>query len=345
MSTILRRGSSSIVVELNENTIAKKIIVNDNCNLVPVIFLREMTILSTLNHPFIRKIEGVVMNHKTKEYSLIMKKGDCTLTSLVQSGKVIDKARVIKDIALSLYYLEQNNVLHGDLKSDNIIMFKKNDYYQPVIIDFGIYYKESLRDSYIDGEISSKQWKAPEEIHNMTVCPTFRDFKTISWAFGILVLFIYTGSLNHRKRCEVEELINKCLCQNPEKRISMHDICLYLGCSVEKPLTLEEKLQRDFIKDESSPDFYNLFTELANENKFLRYCNLELALGLYNKSRLPISEVVVVACLTIAIKSCGYNVTDTCIKCNCSIEDICATEIEIIKRCEYKTLWCTSHDL
>lgn len=120
----------------------------DDYSLV-VNFVREIRLLSTLNHPAVLSLEHFVMPHqndKTSTPKIItryMKGG--TLNGLLKShlskrtnAKMFtgtQKSMCIYGIAGGMMYIHSKNVIHRDLKPDNVFLDAVN---HPVIADFGL---------------------------------------------------------------------------------------------------------------------------------------------------------------------------------------------------------------
>lgn len=124
------------------------------------------------------------------------------LSNFINNKNIIAKYEIkdtiIKGIINGLRFLHCNKVTHGDLKTNNIVIFKENDKYIPKIIDFGLsnYNSESPFQ-----EISSEQktyalfFKSPYTLKYKRV----NDYRVIPKAYndiyslGIIIINIFEG--------------------------------------------------------------------------------------------------------------------------------------------------------
>lgn len=100
-------------------------------------FLKEARTIAALSHPNIIKIIDVFEENDTAYYVMEYLPGG-SLKVLVQKTGRLDEERaltIIRDVGQALEYIHSNNILHLDIKPDNIMM--RNDKI-PTIIDFGI---------------------------------------------------------------------------------------------------------------------------------------------------------------------------------------------------------------
>eukprot|EP01084_Bolivina_argentea_P305729 528184_1 len=100
----------------------------------------EIDILSTLQHPNIIKLVNVYED-KQKLYIVMEEcRGGELFQRIVERGQYgeEDAAKVIKQILEGLAYMhEENQIVHCDLKPDNILFLDKTDESLVKIIDFG----------------------------------------------------------------------------------------------------------------------------------------------------------------------------------------------------------------
>ncbi|KAG9447401.1 hypothetical protein H6P81_013529 [Aristolochia fimbriata] len=186
----------------SHNVLAKKIKLKE----VMESFWDEARILARLNHPNIIGFYGVIMDGPeillatVSEYMIDGALSDVLMASS-SLGRVLDwwtRIRIARDVALGMEYLHANNVVHFDIKSDNIFV-NLRDAQHPVskIGDFGL-----------SGPLNSKklvctgghgrgtlQWMAPELL---TGRPLFATEKLDVYSFGILMWEMLTGELPYK---------------------------------------------------------------------------------------------------------------------------------------------------
>lgn len=101
----------------------------------------EITLMKSLSHPNILKIDDAIMNEKTMYMFMEFMDGG-SLTDIIVSNErklhgynenVI--AFILVNIANGLKYLHENNIIHRDIKSDNILLKRNTNDIK--ICDFG----------------------------------------------------------------------------------------------------------------------------------------------------------------------------------------------------------------
>ncbi|KAB5592309.1 Tyrosine kinase catalytic domain containing protein [Ceratobasidium theobromae] len=147
----------------------------------------------------------------------------------------IDRGNLCVQIADGVAYLHRENIVHGDIKADNVLMSEDNT---PKLTDFGnAALKEySLRFSTTtSGPGMSIRWTAPEVIEEITSHTTEADV----YALGMTTLEIVTGSVPYNginDTAVVRRIITKVHPPRPEQHIpSGHEHAdrlwsLLIGC-------------------------------------------------------------------------------------------------------------------
>ena len=105
--------------------------------------LHEAKMISHLgDHRSLPLLFGVVT--KSKPLRLITQfhgeKGQCLTLSTAMKKKKMDKPLwlgILKDISEGLHHVHTREILHNDLKANNIVLEKRGEGWNPIIIDFG----------------------------------------------------------------------------------------------------------------------------------------------------------------------------------------------------------------
>jgi len=111
-------------------------------------FFREATVYATTEHPFIPAlIESNAHRYKDSEYTLYLIteyiEGP-TLTEYIAShGQLnfVEASAILLGLLNAIEYCHANEVIHRDIKPDNIIL-RNSNVEAPTLLDFGIAYKE-----------------------------------------------------------------------------------------------------------------------------------------------------------------------------------------------------------
>jgi serine/threonine-protein kinase len=179
-------------------------------------FKREARILSKLKH---KNIVKVLDWHFGKEISYItfeyFESGN--LRSLVRSGKISEeiKFKLVKELFEGIDYLHKNNVIHRDLKPDNILVNKK---YDLKITDFGLsflYNDEFTTRNY--SILGTPGYMSPEQIQGKAVTEQSDLF-----AAGVIVYELFTGK-NPFIGDDFNQTLNNILNFNVEKLKSVRN--------------------------------------------------------------------------------------------------------------------------
>ena len=126
-------------------------------------FIKEIEVLHGLRHPNIVLYMGVAFDCEHHYYMVTEYVSRGSLFSILHQKKVrLDEEKtysIAKQIAIAMSYLHRQNILHCDLKSQNILI--KEDW-TPKICDFGLarFKQKFQKDN--KGKIGTPHWMAPE---------------------------------------------------------------------------------------------------------------------------------------------------------------------------------------
>jgi len=182
-----RRGSQKIVFEatwrLRQREVILKKIVGRPESIARILAREELPHPLTLAHANI--IETHRLRNRHGEVFLVEQKLDECLNDHKRSGGILEAANLLYDIAKAVMYLHDNNLVHGDIKPDNI--GRKGDRY--VLLDFGICRPVNEYTSEVT-PTGSLRTRAPELIDGRGWTDSF---KIDIWALGATV-FNYAGT-------------------------------------------------------------------------------------------------------------------------------------------------------
>lgn len=181
------------IIKKSKNVIVKKIKINDKEFIVKEYFhycknlLIEINILSTIDHPNIIKL--VDFDYSIKKIILPFEQ-NCLL-NIIQNSKIniVDKINILIQLAETIHFLHQKNILHLDLKLDNIMLSNGNI----KLIDFGS--SEYLFNEFITtNEKKCTPTHRPPDFFNQSITEKSKIAKSFDvWSFGIIMIEIFTN--------------------------------------------------------------------------------------------------------------------------------------------------------
>jgi len=143
--------------------------------------LNEVSILSSLHHPNIGRIEEVIIDDVIRVIMPYYGK-DVSEATLTRE----DVRMVMWKMVNTLLYLHKRGVIHRDIKPTNILVDERKE---PTLIDFGI---SSIDGTDLDNsEVVTLYWRHPSLIDGMSSY----DIRIDIWALGVTMYNMLTGDL------------------------------------------------------------------------------------------------------------------------------------------------------
>ncbi|KAG9048355.1 hypothetical protein FS837_000158 [Tulasnella sp. UAMH 9824] len=153
-------------------------------------FWREMAIWFKLDHPNINPLVGVYWSGD--QYFVAspwMKNG--SIWSCIKGSVPFDALKVLIGVAEAITYLHDNNVVHGDLKLDNVLLTSSGE---AKLTDFGLAkcLDPDFPTSVGTRGAGSVPWQAPE-----ILLGGHRSKASDVWAFGMMVVEVLDQEICH----------------------------------------------------------------------------------------------------------------------------------------------------
>jgi hypothetical protein len=142
------------------------------------------------------------------------------LGNRIPPGGIKDE-RLVRKIAVqtleALDYAHKKQIFHRDLKPDNILITNRGDNVK--LIDFGLAATDRYDDIAGASFVGTRKYAAPEQ----TTDPTRVDGRADLYAFGLILLEMFTGSADRRDigkigKAHWRNIIQKCLQKDPAGR-------------------------------------------------------------------------------------------------------------------------------
>ncbi|KAF1319644.1 Tkl protein kinase, partial [Globisporangium splendens] len=149
------------------------------------LFYHELQVWFPLNHPHVIRLFGAC--HVGKRFFACEYAGNGTLDEFLRKGNNSTKKwRKLYQVALGLQYLHSLNIVHNDLKCDNVLIGANED---AKITDFGLSCIPNSAEVKIEVErMGAVQWKSPEYLRGerLTIASDL-------YAFGMCILEAVSG--------------------------------------------------------------------------------------------------------------------------------------------------------
>lgn len=147
--------------------------------------IKEVDIMSRSSHPNIVTLHQVIWEREKMKVRIVMELADMDMGKWVEGKrpKGVDIMNVAKEMFLALAFLEENNIITGDLKPQNVLLFDNTI----KLADYGL--AEFVNASPSDNILYTIYYRAPE-ILKEDVYTTKCDV----WAAGCTLYELLTGT-------------------------------------------------------------------------------------------------------------------------------------------------------
>lgn len=241
-------------------------------------FVREVQIMSRLRSPHITQFYAACL--ETKRAALIMEyMANGSLFDYLKTATLNaeQKSTIIEKITRGLYYLHQNNVLHRDLKSANILL---DGYLQPKISDFGLSKAHANSVMTVTTTSQAFGWLAPEFLSRSQGHPEYTRASDI-YSLGVIIWEVLTGQVPYASLSDVKivkhvqegkrldinhpaiskpyaDVLTRCWHANPDERPSLEDILALLATHPIPELATSFATARAVANPGKTPDYRSL---------------------------------------------------------------------------------------
>ena len=263
--------------------------------------LREYLSLTLIGkHPNIINLLNIYFD-ENNIFNLVYNYYPMTLYEYVNKNNFSTRSSVFnsfcKQLLSAVYHIHSNNIIHTDIKYDNILVNLNNNDFQIKIIDFGTSYVKgySLKAKYV----STYTIRAPE-VYNLD--SNYTD-KIDIWSCGILIYTFYYAKDVIEINPNLEEFshlrLNQAIDFFNDLHIFVQDQKLYQLLS--KMIEINPDTRFDI--NQVIVLYENLFNTMINTNYFIRYPKLKLK---NNNNLIELNNYVISRITDIYIKNLNY---------------------------------------
>lgn len=196
----LGRGQSTVVyraydTEANREVAVKVLSVEQSPDISQrAHFKRELKMIASLEHPAIVPVYDVGEQDGQPYFVMRYMAGGSLSQLIAERGKLSlqDTAHIIGRICAALHHAHKQNIIHRDIKPDNILFDLDHN---PYISDFGVARPAASASEPAEGQVGTPGYMSPEQIHQETV-----DERSDVYSLGVVIYQMLSG----RKRSRLE---------------------------------------------------------------------------------------------------------------------------------------------
>ncbi|KAL4435846.1 hypothetical protein ABPG74_015814 [Tetrahymena malaccensis] len=217
-----------------QREVAVKVIGLNNIDKLPLQYIkREVQISKILDHPNIIKFIETYIDKKNIYIVMEYCSGGSLLEWTFKEGDVLD---VMKKLFQAVNYMHSRNIIHRDLKLENILFESESQNSDIKIIDFGLA-KKVEDDDRRHTMVGSVAYMAPEVMFNKTY-----NKSCDIWSLGIIMYRLICGQLPFKSQQQIhqaklyfdhpiwktiskegKDLLRRMIVYNPKIRITIQD--------------------------------------------------------------------------------------------------------------------------
>lgn len=267
---------------------------------------REINIMIRLNHPSVIKFYGYSIDDD--DVSILMQyaqKGSLlSILKLIRSGKEVPgydntvRQKILIGIARGMMHLHKNNLVHRDIKPDNIML---DGNFNPLVADFGLARTSEKKVGMTEGA-GSPYYTAPEVLEKETDYNQSIDV----YSYGIMMYEIITDLVpfhelpsqifdnpylfservvvnearpifpeDFKITEELKKLIQECWSSKPNKRPTFEEIFYKLAYDSGEPTNFKNLFENDdhkyYLEDVRQEEILNYVQELLDRENADQY--------------------------------------------------------------------------
>lgn len=211
---------------------------------------REIEILRQIRHPNIVKLREATLMKDTICLVMDYVPGQELFQFVAQKKRLgeDETAKILRQVLIAIQYLHRHNVVHRDLKLENILVEMSGERYKVTLVDFGL--ARITNGNSLMTRCGSEEYAAPEVIMGDPYDGRLSD----AWSFGVIMYACLIGSLpfnpeNGKPRALAEKIVSASF-RSPDERISITAAQIIRSLLVREPskrMTIGELLCHPFF--------------------------------------------------------------------------------------------------
>lgn len=168
---------------------------------------RELKVWLRLKHPTVVPLLGIAYVRPPLPALVSKWMSAGTLRAFIEESTAITvstRVRLAKGVADGLSYLHSQNVIHGDLHPDNVLIDGSGN---PCLTDFGLATVEGEAELQLNTMTAERsfnsRWRAPEVI-GIEGDPARPNFKSDIYSYGGVIFYIFSGDIPWKEKNSVQ---------------------------------------------------------------------------------------------------------------------------------------------
>ena len=170
----------------------------------------EVAILQNISHKCIPKLYGIIVEVNMIALVLQLIEGKTLADIPIKLLKQEKKIEIMKQLCSIIEFIHSKNLIHRDVKPENILISFNTNSLELYLIDYGISRVISKGSDYATRTRGTTYYLAPENLEACGFTDSDDIISTINnkvdvWSFGCVVSYLFSGILPWTNICNDEE--------------------------------------------------------------------------------------------------------------------------------------------
>ena len=233
----------------------------------------EVAILQNLHHPGVVNLEQ--MFETPVRIFIVMEKLKGDMLEMIQSsemGRLSERITrfLVTQILFALKHLHSKNIVHCDLKPENVLLSSDSDFPQVKLCDFG-YARIIGKNSFRKSIVGTPAYVAPEVLYPSLLKQRGFNRSLDMWSTGVIIYVSLSGQFPFNEDFDIEDQIKDAQFMYPPKpwnTISQDAINCIKHCLVvrgDQRYTVDQAINNPFFNNELTKDDLHELEERLGE--------------------------------------------------------------------------------